>query len=155
MKTINLRNYYYPCYKEDVLVEVSDEVAEALLLMLREENNRRRKIYYHKAYFSLDRADGIENAALCGFEKSPEDIFMEQEEERFFLLTLERLDEALSHLTPAQERRIRARYLEGRKTKDIADAEGVSIHVIYESLQRGLKSLQCYFAKKKWREFEE
>ena len=131
MKTINLRNYYYPCYKEDVLVEVSDEVAEALLLMLREENNRRRKIYYHKAYFSLDREDGIENAALCGFEKSPEDIFMEQEEERFFLLTLERLDEALSHLTPAQERRIRARYLEGRKTKDIADAEGVSIHVIY------------------------
>ena len=90
MKTINLRNYYYPCYKEDVLVEVSDEVAEALLLMLREENNRRRKIYYHKAYFSLDREDGIENAALCGFEKSPEDIFMEQEEERFFLLTLER-----------------------------------------------------------------
>ena len=98
MKTINLRNYYYPRYKEDVLVEVSDEVAEALLLMLREENNRRRKIYYHKAYFSLDREDGIENAALCGFEKSPEDIFMEQEEERFFLLTLERLDEALSHL---------------------------------------------------------
>lgn len=80
---------------------------------------------------------------------------MEQEEERFFLLTLERLDEALSHLTPAQERRIHARYLDGRKAKEIADAEGVSIHVIYESLQRGLKSLQRYFARKKWREFEE
>lgn len=42
---------------------------------------------------------------------------MEQEEERFFRLTLEQLDEALSHLTPAQERRIRARYLDGRKTR--------------------------------------
>lgn len=43
MKTINLRNYYYPCYKEDVLVEVSDEVAEALLLMLREETTAAAK----------------------------------------------------------------------------------------------------------------
>ncbi len=144
MQTVNLKKYYYELYRKDTFVEVSDEVAEALLLMLREENNRVRKIYYHKAYFSLDREDGIENDALCGFEKSPEDIFMEQEEERFFLLTLERLDEALSHLTPAQEQRIRARYLDGRKTKEIADAEGVSIHVIYESLQRGLKSLQRY-----------
>lgn len=96
-------------------MEVSDEVTEVLLLMLREENNRVRKIYYHKAYFSLDWEDGIENDALCGFEKSPEDIFIEQEEECFFRLTLERLDEALSHLTPAQERRIRARYLENLK----------------------------------------
>lgn len=155
MPIVNLKKYYYELYRKDTFVEVSDEVAEALLLMLREENNRRRKIYYHKAYFSLDREDGIENAALCGFEKSPEDIFMEQEEERFFLLTLERLDEALSHLTPAQERRIRARYLDGKKTKEIADAEGVNVHVIYESMQRGIKSLQRYFAKKKWREFEE
>lgn len=155
MPIVNLKKYYYELYKKDTFVEVSDEVAEALLLMLREENNRRRKIYYHKAYFSLDREDGIENDALCGFEKSPEDIFMEQEEERFFLLTLERLDEALSYLTPTQERRIRARYLSGMRTQEIADAEGVNVHVIYESLQRGLKSLQRYFAKKKWREFEE
>ena len=96
----------------------SDEVAEALLLMHREENNRIRKMYYHKAYFSLDREDGIENDALCGFEKSPEEIFMEQEEERFFLLTLERLKEALSCLTPTQQRRIRSRYLSGRQYRE-------------------------------------
>lgn len=42
---------------------------------------------------------------------------MEQEEERFFLLTLERLDEALSHLTPAQERRIRAGIWTGGKQR--------------------------------------
>lgn len=39
MAIINLRKYYYPTYKKDTFIEVSDEVAEALLLMLRAENN--------------------------------------------------------------------------------------------------------------------
>lgn len=64
MKTINLRKLYPPHYSKNVLVEVSDEVAEALLLMQREENNRRRKTYYHKAYYSLNCEDGIETAAI-------------------------------------------------------------------------------------------
>ena len=48
MKTINLRKLYFSQYHEDVFVEVSDEVAEALLLMQRAENNRRQKINYYK-----------------------------------------------------------------------------------------------------------
>lgn len=43
MPIINLRKYYYPTYKTDTFIEVSDEVAEALLLMLRAENNYERK----------------------------------------------------------------------------------------------------------------
>ena len=54
MKTINLRKLYFSQYHEDVFVEVSDEVAEALLLMKRAENNRRQKINYYKAYYSID-----------------------------------------------------------------------------------------------------
>lgn len=150
MQTVNLKKYYYPLFTKDTFVEVSDEVAEALLLMHREENNRIRKMYYHKAYFSLDREDGIENDALCGFEKSPEEILMEQEEERFF-----RLDEALSCLTETQQRRIRARYLSGRTMQDIAAGEGVSVSVVSESIRSGLKKLRTYFDKKKWRTFEE
>lgn len=155
MQTVNLKKYYYPLFTKDTFVEVSDEVAEALLLMHREENNRIRKMYYHKAYFSLDREDGIENDALCGFEKSPEEILMEQEEERFSLLMLERLDEALSCLTETQQRRIRARYLSGMTTQGIAASEGVSVSVVSESIRSGLKKLRTYFDKKKWREFEE
>lgn len=155
MQTVNLKKYYYPLFTKDTFVEVSDEVAEALLLMHREENNRIRKMYYHKAYFSLDREDGIENDALCGFEKSPEEILMEQEEERFFLLTLERLEEALSYLTPTQARRIRARYLSGMAIQEIVASEGVSVSVVSESIRSGLKKLHTYFDKKKWREFEE
>ena len=155
MQIVNLKKYYYPLFTKDTFVEVSDEVAEALLLMHREENNRIRKMYYHKAYFSLDREDGIENDAVCGFEKSPEEILMEQEEERFFRLTLERLDEALFCLTETQQRRIRARYLSGRTMQDIAAGEGVSVSVVSESIRSGLKKLRTYFDKKKWREFEE
>lgn len=155
MQTVNLKKYYYPLFTKDTFVEVSDEVAEALLLMHREENNRIRKMYYHKAYFSLDREDGIENDALCGFEKSPEEILMEQEEERFFLLTLERLEDALSYLTPTQARRIRARYLSGMAIQEIVASEGVSVSVVSESIRSGLKKLRTYFDKKKWREFEE
>lgn len=155
MQIVNLKKYYYELFKKDTFVEVSDEVAEALLLMYREENNRHRKIWYHKAYYSLDMEDGIETAALDFTEKSPEEIFMEQESERFFLLTLKRLDEALSSLTPVQERRIRARYFESRKVQEIADAEGVSISVVHTSIRSGIKNLKTYFKKRKWREFEE
>lgn len=155
MQMVNLKKYYYPLYTKDTFVEVPDEVAEALLLMHREENNRIRKMYYHKAYYSLDREDGIETAALDFVEKSPEEIFMEQEEERFFLLTLERLEEALSSLTPTQARRVRARYLLGMTMTEIAAAEGVTISVISESIKGALKRLRCYFDKKNWREFED
>ena len=155
MKTINLRTYYYPHYTEDVFVEVSDEVAEAMLLSAREMENYRRRTCRHKAYYSLDREDGIENDAVCGFEKSPEEIFIEQEEERFFRLTLERLEEALSHLTPTQQRRIRVRYLSGMTVQGIAASEGVSVSVVSESIRSGLKKLRTYFDKKKWRKFEE
>ncbi|MDO4345673.1 MAG: DUF5720 family protein [Eubacteriales bacterium] len=108
MKTINLRTYYYPRYTTDVFVEVSGEVAEALRLMCREDNNRRHRVLYHRAYYSLDREDGIEKAALYFVEKSPEEILMEQEERRFLLL-LSHMDEALSSLIPVQERRVRDR----------------------------------------------
>ena len=99
--------------------------------------------------------DGIENDAFDFVEKSPEEIFMEQEEERFFWLTLKRLDEALSSLTPVQEKRIRARYFCGMKVREIAADEGVSVSVVHTSIRSGIKNLKTYFEKRKWREFEE
>ena len=39
MTTINLRNYYY-YYKQGKFVEVSDEVAEALLIQARKQHKR-------------------------------------------------------------------------------------------------------------------
>ena len=151
MKTINLR-YCYPYYTGDVFVEVSEEVAEALLLMRREENNRIRKIWYHKAYYSLDCEDGIENCAFDFTAKSPEEILLEQEEEQLFLATLEHLSEAMNSLTDIQARRIHARYILGKKLIEIAAEEGVSVSVVQQTVKSGLKRMRNYFEKKKWRE---
>jgi RNA polymerase sigma-70 factor (ECF subfamily) len=64
MKTINLRDFYSSIYSADFLFNVPDEVAELLFLYKRLEEAQRRLIFMHKAYYSLDRNDGIENEAI-------------------------------------------------------------------------------------------
>ena len=111
MQTINLKKYYYPLCRQDTYLTVSDEVAEALLLMRREENNHARKVWYHKAYFSLDCEDGIENEAIGWAQPSPEDYVVEKEEQAERAELIRRVYEALATLTPLQARRIHARYM--------------------------------------------
>ena len=143
MQIINLRKHY-PCYyTKDVFMEVSDEVALAMLLATRQENNYHQRTYRHRAYFSLDRGDGIENDALH-FEPSPEEIFFRQ-------VSLEQLQEAIDHLPPIQIRRVYAHYILGMKKVDIARAEGVDGGSVCSSIQAGLRNLRRYFEKKKWK----
>ena len=150
MAIINLRKYYYPTYKKDTFIEVSDEVAEALLLMLRAENNYAQKRLYHKAYFSLDCEDGIENDAIGWAQPSPEDYMIELEEQAAHELLLEHLRESFSILTPKQARRLHARYLLGMKIKEIAAAEGVSPSQVGDSIRGAVKKLHKHFKKQKW-----
>ena len=70
MQTINLKQYY-PFCKEDIFVEVSDEIVEAFLLDKRAEAARDRKMFRYKAFYSLDCNDGIENAAIGWVQPSP------------------------------------------------------------------------------------
>lgn len=91
MPIINLKKFYYPYYTEDTFVEVSDKVAETLLMLRRQENNCVHKIWYHKAYFSLDCTDGIENHALNWEQPSPEEILIREEETLLYEITLEHL----------------------------------------------------------------
>ena len=79
MQTINLKQYY-PFCKEDICVEVSDEIVEAFLLDKRAEAARDRKMFRYKAFYSLDCNDGIENAAIGWAQPSPEDYLIEKEE---------------------------------------------------------------------------
>ena len=79
MQTINLKQYY-PFFKEDIFVEVSDEIVEAFLLDKRAEAARDRKMFRYKAFYSLDCNDGIENAAIGWAQPSPEDYLIEKEE---------------------------------------------------------------------------
>ncbi|MBQ6531345.1 MAG: hypothetical protein IJI39_10575 [Clostridia bacterium] len=61
MKKINLRELYPLYYKKDYYIEVSDEVAAQLEQAKREEHAYKERTRAHKAYYSLDMGDGIEN----------------------------------------------------------------------------------------------
>jgi RNA polymerase sigma-70 factor (ECF subfamily) len=143
MLTINLRKYY-PFLNEDRFIEVSDEVSEAFLLAKRQEDNYHHRAWYHKAYYSLDRGDGIENSILHT-EPSPEEILMQK-------VSMQQLYEALDHLPPIQARRVYAHYILGMKKVDIAHAEGVNSSGVCDSVRKGVINLRRYFEKKKWME---
>lgn len=72
MTTINLRDYY-PFYTSDCFIEVSEEIAAMLREADRKEAAYRLRTYRHKAYYSLDRGDGIEHEAIF-FALSPHEI---------------------------------------------------------------------------------
>lgn len=150
MTVINLKRYYYPLVKTDVFVEVPDEIADALLHLRREENNRERRVWYHKAYFSLDCEDGIENEAIGWAQPSPEDYMIQAENEAAHELLLEHLREAIGQLTPTQARRLHMRYMLRMKYREIAEAEGIGQTQASDSVRAAVKRLRNYFKKQKW-----
>ena len=150
MTIINLKRYYYPLVKTDVFMEVPDEIADALLHLRREENNRKSKMFYHKAYFSLDCEDGIENDAIGWEQPSPEQLMIQAEDEAAHELLLEHLREAIGQLTPTQARRLHMRYMLEMKYREIAEIEGISPTQASDSVRRAVKKLQRYFKKRKW-----
>ena len=62
MTTINLKDYY-PWYLTNEYIEVTDEVAEALMASKRAEAAHAERVRYNRAYYSLDCDDGIEYSA--------------------------------------------------------------------------------------------
>ena len=106
MKTINLKKYY-PYYKNDCFIEVPDQVAEYLHMSSNEESAYRLRTYRHKAYFSLDRCDGMENSIVEDFV-SVENIVGK-------MLLHEQLLIAMNSFTPKQYRRLYKHYFIGMK----------------------------------------
>ena len=141
---------YYPFCKEDIFVEVSDEIVEAFLLDKRAEAARDRKMFRYKAFYSLDCNDGIENAAIGWAQPSPEDYLIEKEELAEYEELIRRLYEAISSLPPMQARRVHARYMLGMKVKDIAAMEGITPSQAGKSIHAALRRLRRYFARQKW-----
>lgn len=133
METINLRDFY-PFYKHDCFIEVSDEVAEELRTGVRDEWNYQRRRTRHKAQYSLDCDDGIEYSA-CLHEPTPEELL--DRKEQFF-----RLWNALNSLPEIQGRRIDAHIILGKSIKEIAEAEGVHEESVRQSIKRGLAQMK-------------
>ena len=140
MTTINLKEFY-PWYIHDEYIEVSDEAAEELKADKRYEAAYRRRVTRNKAQYSLDCDDGIEYSA-CVFESSPEELLLRKER-------LEMLCRALNSLSEKQGRRVEARVLDGKKLKEVAEAEGVSLDAVSDSVLRGLANMRNYL-KENW-----
>lgn len=144
MTTINLRKYYYPAYKTDMFVEVSDEVAETMKQFDREMNNYQRRTLYHRAFYSLDAYEWTEHYAL-EHGKSPEEILLEREEQDARRQLLAALPEAFSYATPLQARRVRAYFIAGSLQREIASAEAVDGSKVSVAIHRGLRNMRKYF----------
>ena len=133
MAKINLRNFY-PFYQQDYYIEVNDELKEMLLASERAEEAYKRKVRYHKAYYSLDRDDGIERDVLF-VSQSTEDLYERK-------LTRDELHAAISMLPDKQAKRIYAHFLLGMSIAEVAKAEGVCWTSVDRSIQNGLKHLE-------------
>lgn len=135
MKKINLRAYY-PFYTHDCFMDVSDEVAELFKEFERREAAYRLRTYRHKAYYSLDREDGIEHETLF-VALSPWEIYKRK-------ITTQELEAALASLPEKQANRIYAHFILGISKSEIARSEGVDERAVRGAIERGLKNMEQF-----------
>lgn len=133
MTIINLRDYY-PHYTQDQLIEVPDEVAALFSEFEHREAAYRLRTYRHKAYYSLDRDDGIEHEAVF-VSLSPWEHYERK-------VTAQELRAALSSLPEIQARRVYAHCVLGISKAELARAEGVSEKVVRTAIDRALRNME-------------
>jgi len=134
MARINLRDQYPSEYKADHFIEVSEEVAGYLAGNDREEHAYYERRRYHRAFYSLNTGDGIENDAV-NTAPSSEEVFFDN-------LTRDQLDAALSALPEKQHKRIVQHYYLGMSKAEIARAEGLAENAVKDAIYRGLKNME-------------
>lgn len=110
MKKINLRDYY-PYYTQDMIVEVPDEVALLLREYMLLEEAYRIRTYRYKAFYSLDRDEGIEREILQK-PLNPAEIWEQRQ-------MTELIYKGLSKLPVKQRQRIYAHFFLGMSKADI------------------------------------
>lgn len=135
MKRVNFKKYY-DHITTDTYHDVPDDVFNILEEYRKAEQAYHSKINYHKAYYSLDRDDGIEHSALF-VSLSPDEIYERK-------LTTEQLHAAIATLPDKQAKRIYAHYFLGMSKTAIAKAEGTSASSVKDAIRRGLCSLEKY-----------
>ena len=116
-----------------VRLDVAEEVVAAIRGQEQDDAAYERRKFRHKAHYSLNRADGIENDAL-NRPLTPAEV-LEQK------LLREEVYAALMQLTAIQARRIYARFYLGMTVAEIARIEGADRRRVWESIRRGLKKL--------------
>lgn len=138
MKSVNLRKLY-PFYPADKWIEVSDEIADSMKSFDLMENAFRLRTYRHKAYYSLDRNDGIENDMVF-VSLSPQELYERK-------VTKQELYGALHRLPEKQAMRIYAHFFLGMSKVAIAKVEQVDERAVRKSIERGLKQMEKYLKR--------
>ena len=138
MKKINLKDYYSHI-TVDTYMDIPDEVFNIFEEYRKAEQAYQSRIRYHKAYYSLDRGDGIEHSALF-VSLSPDEIYERK-------LISEQLHAAIATLPDKQAKRIYAHYFLGMSKTAIAKAEGVSEAAIRIGIDKGLMNLEKILKK--------
>lgn len=100
----------------------------------RKEAAYRLRTYRHKAYYSLDRDDGLEHEAVF-VALSPHELYERK-------VTMQELHAAIASLPDKQAKRIYAHFILGMTKQDIARAEGVHEKVVRVAIERGLRHLE-------------
>ncbi|WP_027399878.1 sigma-70 family RNA polymerase sigma factor [Anaerovorax odorimutans] len=134
MAKINLRKYYPDFYKTDYIIDVPDEVATLMDTYEHADAAYYLRRYRHKAYYSLDRGDGIEYEILF-VALNPCEIYESK-------VTAEQLHAAISALPDKQAKRIYAHYFMGMSKSSIAKAEGIGESAVRDSINRALQNIE-------------
>lgn len=138
MKSMNLRELY-PFYPGDQWIEVPDEIADAIKHFDLLEGAFKLRTYRHKAYYSLDRNDGIENDMVF-VSLSPQELYERK-------VTKRELYIALYQLPEKQAKRIYAHFFLGMSKVAIARVEQVDERAIRKSIERGLKQMEKFLKR--------
>jgi len=136
MAKIDLRKYYPDFYTNNCIIEVPDEVAALMDSYEHAEAAYYLRRYRHKAYYSLDRGDGIEHDMLF-VSLSPCEIYERK-------VTVEQLHAAIIALPDKQAKRIYAHYFLGMSKSAIAKAEGVNESAVRDGIDRGLRNIEKF-----------
>ena len=129
----------HPFYTSDCFMEVSEEIADIFKEFDRKEAAYRLRTYRHKAYYSLDRDDGLEHEAVF-VALSPHELYERK-------VTMQELHAAIASLPDKQAKRIYAHFILGMTKRDIALAEGVHEKVVRVAIERGLRNLEKILKK--------
>ena len=134
MTRINLKTQYPQLYKTDTWIEVSNEIADFLVEDARKQHAYAEQIRYHKAYYSLDVSDSIDNQRIQN-PFSIDDLLSASE---FFSI----LSSFIDNLPNTQKRRVYLHLILGLQQNEIAQLERVTKSSVSESIQRGLSHIR-------------
>lgn len=127
MKIIKIKDYYGKIQE----VPVSDELYAEWIKLNNETQEHYHREKYHRSLLTLEDVDAAGD--LSDLEELVDELIRKEQNDRLY--------DAISHLTPTQQRRVMM-FMDNMNYSDIARSEGAKFAPIYRSLQAAFKKLR-------------